>query len=210
MQPAPGFGNSCDGSVPVATNPLNNTAAVDDNNTNNGTNFSYAAIYGYGLLVDQMIFHAFSQTVDVTSGIVTGGTGLKQTFDFVAGSTGGGSAGPYPGPFSYDLDFMRNVTISGGSLATPITRLVHQTATLTIGWDVDTLTINQSDLIDFDLGADGILSLRLLSEGPILQGDPDIPVLLDARLSVPLPSSLSLVLLGFGALARRRSKAVRN
>lgn len=211
--PTPGFLNSCTGAPPVATNPLNNAQAVIDNNNLNGTNFSNAAIFGFGLLVDQMIFHAFSQTIDVTGGVITGGTGLNQTFDFVVGSTGGGSAGPDPllggaGSFSYVIDFARNVTVSGGNLASPITILVHQSATLSVGWEVDSLMIDPSDLVQFDLGVDGILELRLLGEGPILAGDPEIEVLLSSRTQpVPLPSSLALALLGLGLMAQRRRRA---
>lgn len=209
--PTPGFLNSCDGTVAVATNPLNNPQAVLDNNAMNGTNFSNAAIFGYGLLVDQMIFHAFSQSIDVTNGVITGGTGLHQTFDFVVGPTGGGSAGPDPnlggaGSVLYLLDFARNVTISGPSLANPITILVHQAAQLSVGWEVDTLLILPSDPVQFDLGADGFLELRLLGEGPIEQGDPEIGVQLNST-PVPLPSTLALAVLGLAALVRRKGRA---
>jgi PEP-CTERM motif len=203
----PGAPNQCDGVIPVDLNTLATPQDVLDNNAVNGINSTNAVIFGYGLKQDQLIFHLFQSNFDFTNGVVTtpGGVGLGQTFDFLVGGTGGGSAGLDPnGSITYQLDFARNVTVSGGSLNGPMSQLVHQHAELTIGWTFDTLMIFQSDLVDFDLGNDGHLQFRLLAEGPIQQGDPIIPIAFN---NVPAPSTLALALLGLGLAGMSRRKA---
>lgn len=215
--PVAGFGNSCDGSAAIANNPFTSPADVAANNALNGTNFSNGAIYGYGLPVDQMIFHRLQSSFNVTGGVFTPPVSpLAQTFDFVVGSTGGGSAGPPPpafggmGPgfFEYALNFTRNVRITGtDSLGAIIdlTQPVVQLARLSIGWIEDTLLVFESDPVTFNLGADGSIQVRLMAEGPITAGDPEIVVGITA---VPLPSTLALLGLGFVALGRLRRNAV--
>jgi hypothetical protein len=209
--PVAGFGNSCDGSAPVSNNPFTSAADVAANNALNGTNFSNGAIYGHGLPVDQMIFHRMQSSFDVTGGVFTPPVApLEQTFDFVVGSTGGGSAGPFVAPFSFDynLNFTRNVRITGtDSLGgvIDVTQSVTQLARLSVGWFEDTLLVFESDPVTFNLGADGSIQVRLMAEGPITAGDPEIVVGITA---VPLPSTLALLGLGFIALARARRNAI--
>ena len=198
-----GTTNACDGSVAVGTNPLATPQDVTDNNALFSINSSNAVIFGYGLTLDQVIFHQLQTAIDVTNGVVNPGANIQQTFDFLVGSTGGGSAGTDPPATSvlYDLDLARNVTISNGTVS--VTHLIHQLAQLSVGWIEDTLTIFASDLIDFDLGADGIVQLRLLAEGPITQGDPGVPVTFGV---VSSPTTLALMMFGLGLVGfcRRR------
>ena len=205
----PGLPNSCDGSASVGTNPLASVADVEASNLLNGTNFSSAAIYGYGLPLDQMILHRFESSFDVSGGVFTPpATGaFAQAFDFIVGSTGGGSAGS--GTFDYNLDLVRSVRIMGvddlGNLI-DLVQLVHQAARLTVGWDADTMLVFASDAVTFDLGASGNVQVRLMAEGPITAGDPDIGVGITA---VPEPSTFALLWLAIGVarIARRRVQA---
>lgn len=199
----PGTTNACTGSPSVATNPLATAQDVTDNNAAFSINSSNAVIFGYGLTLDQVIFHQLQAAIDVANGVVTPGSSIQQTFDFLVGDTGGGSAGPGPTTsVIYDLDLARNVTISDGLLVS-VTHLVHQLAQLSIGWDVDTLTIFASNVVEFDLGTDGTVFLQLLGEGPITQGDPHVPVTFGV---VSSPTTLALMIFGLGLIgcARRR------
>ncbi len=197
-----GTTNDCTGNPPVATNPLATPQDVTANNALFNINSSNAVIFGYGLPLDQVIFHRLQAAIDVNNGVVTTGSNIAQPFDFLVGDTGGGSAGPGPDTaVIYDLDLARNVTITNGTVL--VTHLIHQLAQLSVGWAEDTLTIFASDVVDFDLGADGIVQLRLMAEGPITQGDPDVPVTFGV---VSSPTTLALMMFGLGLVgfSRRR------
>ena len=203
----PAVDNSCQ-APPIGINNLNNQAAVDSNNALFGLVFphayTYAAIAGFGFKLDQVIFHPFNQTT-------SGGT-FQQGFDFVVGSTGGGSAGPFASPFSLDylVDLARDVTVSNDANTNSVTHLIHQTARLTISWgDEDTLMIYASnDPVfgtmfggsgmpeEFNLGADGKVFVTLGRAGPVTQGDPDTDVIITSINAVPLPSTLAMFSLG--------------
>jgi hypothetical protein len=207
---AVGVSGACDvpQTVPVDLNTLATPTDVQNYNTANVTNLTNAVIFGYGLNVDQLIFHAFQSSFTVSGGniVLPPGAVLEQTFEYLVGSTGGGSAGPGPDTFvAYDFSINRNVTISGGSLASPITQMVTQSARLTVGWTFDTLEIFGSDLLTFDLGADGQVQLRLLAEGPIQQGDPEVPIVLTSVVPVPPTVLLALLALGLMGFTRRRA-----
>lgn len=198
-----GTTNTCVGNPPVGTNPLATPQDVANNNALFGINSSNAVIFGYGLTLDQVIFHQLQAAIDVANGVVTPGGNIQQTFDFLVGDTGGGSAGPGPATaVIYDLDLARNVTISNGLVS--VTHLVHQLAQLSVGWDADTLTIFASDVIDFNLGLDGIVQLQLMAEGPITQGDPQIPVAFGV---VSSPTTLALMMFGLGLVGFSRRRA---
>ena len=198
-----GTSNACTGNPPVGTNPLATPQDVANNNALFSINSSNAVIFGYGLTLDQVIFHQLQAAIDVVNGVVTPGSSVQQTFDFLVGDTGGGSAGPGPATaVIYDLHLARNVTISNGLVS--VTHLIDQLAQLSVGWDADTLTILASDVVAFDLGADGIVQLQLMAEGPITQGDPHIPVAFGV---VSSPTTLALMIFGLGLVgfSRRRT-----
>ena len=208
----PAVPNSCV-APPIGISNLNNQAAVNTNNTLFGLvpphAYTYAAIAGYGFKLDQVIFHPFSQTT-------SGGT-FQQGFDFVVGSTGGGSAGPFAPPFSLDylVDLARDVTVSNDANTNSVTHLIHQTARLTVGWlDEDTLliyatndaTFGTGGPTSFNLGADGTVFVTLGAAGPVTQGDPDTDVIITSINAVPLPSTLAMFSLGLGRAGFVRAK----
>ncbi|MCM8612316.1 hypothetical protein [Accumulibacter sp.] len=205
----PADGNACNGTGSVGTNPLRTAQDVLDTNRLNGTNFSNAAIYGYGFALDQVIFHQISVPFDVVSGVVVpvGGGTLGQGFDFIVGQTGGGSNGGGPSSFFQNsLDLARRVTIADPSNVY-FDALVHQPAFLTIGYYEDTLNISASDPVVVALGDWGQMTFRLAGlDHPITQGDPEVSILFSA----PLPSSFALLGLGLGLLALTSRRGARS
>ena len=209
----PGFPNSCVGSPtpPIGTNPMANPADVVTQNILHGTNYTNAAIAGYGFNLDQVIFHSFMQPT-------TGGT-YQQGFEFVVGSTGGGSAGLCPPctSFDYIIDLARNVTVSNDAQTNSVTQLIHQMARLTVSFsDEDTLLIYATDdptfgtggPTAFNLGADGTVFVTLGGAGPVIQGDPDTDVIITSipAAPLPLPSTLAMFSLGLGLAGFVRAK----
>ena len=193
-----GVSDPCNGLPPIALNPLATAQDVIDANTLDGTNFSNAAIYGYGFALDQLIFHSYSKTFDFTGGVLDltafDPGSLQQDFDFVVGNTGGGSFG-----FTNNVEVTRNIRITGpGGFDTGLIAIA-QFADITVG-DEDTLTILQTPFTTISL-PDGNLQFRFLAEGPITAGDPAVPGELIA--AVPVPTTLALVGLGLLGFARR-------
>lgn len=213
--PVANVGNSCNGSPPtpaVALNPLATPLQVQEWNQLNGTNFTNAAIFGYGHPVDQVIFHQLTFQFQVGNAGVTpiGANTPAQAFDFVVGNTGGGSAGVGGGGFLHTLNLARRVRIYDGNTVYLDTN-VTQWAELLIGDYEDTLNILASDAVSVNLGASGTIRFQLKGLAhPVTAGDPDLPILLN---SVPLPSTfglvaLGLVLAGLGGGWRRGRAAV--
>lgn len=199
--------NACTGSPAVGLNPLRTALDVQNNNVLNGTNFSNAATYGYGFQLDQVIFHQISFQFDVTNSVVSpvNATTPEQGFDFVVGSTGGGSHGNGPQGFRHDLVFGRNVRIVDANNVVYFDNTVEQEADLTIGYFEDTLNIYASPVVRVDLGSAGSMRFQLRGLGhPVTAGDPGIPIEL---FDLPLPSTIALMGLGLGLmglLARRQ------
>lgn len=194
--------NHCTGSPPVSNNPLGTPDKVSSANAINGTNLSNAAIYGYGLPLDQVIFHAFSAQFTVTGGVIDGSNIFSQAFDFIVGNTGGGSNGL--GNYTAGLFLARTVRIVGTN-GVDVSAVIAQEADLTIGTFVDTLQIFQANH-RFDLGPGvGFVRVVLSAEGPVTEGDPgvDVGISLD-DVALPLPSTLPLLGLGLAVMGSMR------
>src|ERR1043166_2421987 len=200
-----GVSSPCNGSPPIDNNPLASAADVATANANDGTNYSNAAIYGYGLPLDQVIFHAYSAQFNYSGGVVTpvGSNLPAQEFDFVVGNTGGGSLG-----FTNSIALTRKVRIfdpTPGGVDTGF-QSVSQSGTITIGDQMDVLMILASTPLPLDLGSDGMIIVEFQAEGPIPAGDPDVVIALSGVAALPLPPTIALLGLGLGLLGSMRGR----
>ena len=206
----------CMGPPPVSDNPLTNPAEVAAASVGLVNPYTNAAIYGYGLPLDQVIFHSTTVGFDLTAGVVTwmtlGNIPPRQAFDFVVGNTGGGSycsdalctGDTWTTTFDFGLGG-RTFRITGPLYDSGIITF-SQTAHLTVGFDEDTLMIDPSDPIPTFITPDGMFDLILGAEGPVTAGDPGVPIIVSAP--IPLPPTLALLGLGLAVLGlRRRQRA---
>jgi hypothetical protein len=156
---------------------------------------------------DQVELFAYSTSVSSTiSSIIN----LGQNYVFAPGDTGAGSTA-FLDPFSLN----RNVTVSLAApnpSYPPLVQQLIQGGTILVGLLEDTMTINASDLLTFNLtqlGLTGTLRMQMASTSVTAGIDPEgiVPgqVSFDA---IPTPPTLALFAIGLAAMPfRRRLKA---
>ncbi|MFM8332851.1 MAG: hypothetical protein ACKN9T_14300 [Candidatus Methylumidiphilus sp.] len=149
---------------------------------------------------DQVELFAYSTSVSST---ITGTINLGQNYVFVPGDTGAGSTA-FLAPFNLN----RNVTLSlsvPNPAYPPLVQQLIQDGTLLVGLYEDTMTINTSSLLSFDLtqlGLTGTLRMRMGLTSVTAGIDPEGTVPSTITLNeIPAPPTLALLATGLLGMA---------
>lgn len=152
---------------------------------------------------DQVELFAYSTSVSSTT---TSTINLGQNYVFVPGDTGAGSTA-FLDPFSLNRNVTLSLSVSNPSYP-PLVQQLIQDGTLLVGLYEDTMTINTSNLLSFDLtqlGLTGTLRMRMGLTSVTAGIDPEGIVPGTVTLNdIPAPPTLALLAAGLAGMAVRR------